>query len=307
MPLENKREKILIVDDNRQNIEILMELFKQDHRVTAAINGERALKIAASDSPPDIILLDIIMPEMDGYEICTILKNDPRTQSIPVLFVTAVSEVMDEAKGFSLGAVDYITKPFHPPMVKARVEIHLSLMRQQKLLERYAFIDALTEIPNRRRFDEIMALEWSRARRSNQPLSLLFLDIDHFKEYNDTYGHGMGDTVLRKLARTMERSLRRAGDFIARYGGEEFGILLPYTDTKKAAETIQSINAGIRELAIVHASSPVNPLVTVSTGVVTLMPGCPGISKEAFFNLVDKTLYKAKKNGRNRVETVVMG
>ena len=302
-----KKEKILIVDDNRQNIEILMELFREDYRVTAAINADRALKIARSESPPDIILLDIIMPGMDGYDLCKILKSDPETKEIPVLFVTAVSEVMDETKGFSLGAVDYITKPFHPPMVKARVEIHLDLLRKHKLLEHYAFIDALTEIPNRRRFDEIMELEWSRAKRSNKPLSLLLLDIDHFKEYNDTYGHGMGDKVLKKLARVMEDSLRRAGDFVARYGGEEFGILLPYTDSENAGETARNISRGIRDLAIPHESSPVDGHVTVSMGIATLMPGQEAVNKEDFFDMADKTLYQAKNQGRNRIEAVVIG
>ncbi len=302
-----KNEKILIVDDNRQNIEILMDLFRQDYRVTAAINGERALKIARSESPPDIILLDIIMPDMDGYDVCKILKDDQKTKDIPILFVTAVSEVMDETKGFSLGAVDYITTPFHPPMIKARVDLHLNLMRKHKLLERYAFIDALTEIPNRRRFDEIMGLEWSRAKRSDKPLSLLLLDIDHFKEYNDTYGHGMGDKVLQKLARVMEVGLRRAGDFVARYGGEEFGILLPYTDVGKAREIARNISLGIQELAIDHSSSPTSTHVTVSTGIATLMPGQEAAGMEEFFNMADRALYLAKNSGRNMIETLVMG
>ena len=172
------REKILIVDDNRQNIEQLMGLFKDDYRIAAAVDAQRALKVAQSDSPPDIILSDIIMPDVDGYELCSLLKQDERTKSIPLIFVTAVSEVMDETRGFALGAVDYITKPFHPPMVKARVAMHLNLKRKQELLEQFAFIDALTEIPNRRRLDEVLEQEWNRAKRSQQPLSALFIDVD---------------------------------------------------------------------------------------------------------------------------------
>ncbi|THB63789.1 MAG: response regulator, partial [Desulfovibrio sp.] len=176
------REKILIVDDNRQNIEQLMGLFKDDYRIAAAVDAQRALKVAQSDSPPDIILSDIIMPDVDGYELCSLLKQDERTKSIPLIFVTAVSEVMDETRGFALGAVDYITKPFHPPMVKARVAMHLNLKRKQELLEQFAFIDALTEIPNRRRLDEVLEQEWNRAKRSQQPLSALFIDVDDFKQ-----------------------------------------------------------------------------------------------------------------------------
>lgn len=152
----DNRQKILLVDDNKQNIEMLMEVFKKDYKISAAVTPERALKMARAESAPDIILLDIIMPEMDGYQICEILKNDEKTKHIPIIFVTAVSEVMDETKGFAVGALDYITKPFHPPTVKARVEIQLNLKRKQDLLEKIAFIDALTEIPNRRRFDEVL-------------------------------------------------------------------------------------------------------------------------------------------------------
>ena len=225
---QDSRAKILIVDDNKQNIELLMELFRGEFRVAAALNAQRAMKIALSDSPPDLILMDIIMPDIDGYELCAQLKENPATKNIPVIFVTAVSEVMDENRGFDLGAVDYITKPFHPPMVKARVRLHLNLKRKQELLERYAFLDALTEIPNRRRFDDIMDNEWNRAIRTETPLSVIFMDIDYFKKFNDTYGHGQGDECLRRVATAITRPMRRAGDFVARYGGEEFAAVLPY-------------------------------------------------------------------------------
>lgn len=297
MSIPDTRQKILIVDDNKQNIELLMDLFRDDYKIAAATNGERALKIAFSDQPPDIILSDILMPGMDGYELCTMLKADERTRSIPVMFVTAVSEVMDETRGFALGAVDYITKPFHPPMVKARVGVHLNLKRKQELLEEYAFIDALTEIPNRRRFDEVAEKEWLRALRSGEHLSLILLDIDHFKFFNDTYGHGRGDEVLRNVAKAIQQSLRRAGDFVARYGGEEFAAILPYADAKEACHCAKEIAAAVEALEIPHEASPVAEKLTVSMGVCTMQAN-RDTGLEQLVAEADRALYQAKNQGR---------
>ena len=300
MSQENNRSKLLIVDDNRQNIEMLMALFKDEYKIAAAVNARRALKIARSDTPPDLILMDILMPEMNGYELCATLKEDPATKQIPIIFVTAVSEVMDESRGFELGAVDYITKPFHPPVVKARVKLHLNLKRKQELLEKYAFIDALTEIPNRRRFDEILEKEWNRAIRSHAPLSLVMIDIDYFKHYNDTYGHGMGDDCLRKVAATLKESLRRGSDFVARYGGEEFMTILPDTAGDAAMEICRHIADNIRTLAIEHKSSGIGQCITVSMGGVTLHPN-GGTSIDKFIETADKKMYEAKASGRNQI------
>ena len=297
------RAKLLIVDDNRQNIEILMDLFKDEYRVTAALNGARALKVARSESPPDLILMDIIMPDMDGYEVCALLKQDQAAKNIPIIFVTAVSEVMDAARGFDMGAVDYITKPFHPPVVQARVKLHLELKRKQELLEEYAFLDSLTEIPNRRRFEETMEREWNRALRSQRPVSLIFFDIDHFKNYNDTYGHGQGDTCLRRLAQTAAGCLHRAGDFVARYGGEEFAVLLPYSDQEAAMKTAEHLGKALDDLAIPHKTSPVESYVTVSMGVVTALPR-QGLTPSQLMEQADHALYAAKNGGRHRIEAV---
>lgn len=295
------REKILIVDDNKQNIDLLLDLFKDDYKVAVAITPERALKAARGEPKPDIILLDILMPGMDGYEVCNLLKQDEATQNIPIIFVTAVSEVMDETKGFAAGGVDYITKPFHPPMVKARVQMHLSLKRKQELLEEYAFIDPLTEIPNRRRLEEVLDREWHRASRSGQPLSLLFLDVDHFKQFNDAYGHGRGDEALRRIAREIQRNMRRAGDFAARYGGEEFVVVLPYTDEDTAKSTARMLSRAIDGLAIPHEGSPVASHLTVSIGLVTAQP-CPGQSIEDVMRILDKAMYAAKSEGRHCIK-----
>lgn len=300
---EDERAKLLIVDDNKQNIEMLMELFHGEYKIAAARNATRALKVAFSDAPPDIILSDIIMPEMNGYEFCAQIKEDLRTKNIPVIFVTAVSEVMDETRGFALGAVDYITKPFHPPVVKARVKLHLNLKRKQELLEKYAFIDALTEIPNRRRFDEVMVKEWNRAGRSAYPLSLILIDIDHFKNYNDTYGHGQGDCCLKRVAVAISRSLRRAGDFVARYGGEEFAVVLPDTPAPQALEAAKNILSAVDELNITHKSSSVAPHVTISLGIATITPGDSDSALELkdLIETADKKLYEAKSLGRHTI------
>ena len=300
MPGNDTRRKILVVDDNRQNIEMLMDLFKDDYKITAAITPERALKVAATDPVPDIILLDIVMPGMDGYEVCDALKKNEKTKDIPVIFVTAVSEVMDETKGFCVGAVDYITKPFHPPVVRARVELHLEMKHRQELLETYAFIDALTDIPNRRYFDDHLETEWNRALRSERPLSLMLADIDHFKEYNDTYGHGCGDAVLRGVAQAVQDALRRAGDFVARYGGEEFVAVLPYTDADKVQETACQVMLAIEGLAIEHKTSPVADHLTMSIGVATAYPS-EGVTPATFLREVDRALYQAKGRGKNCV------
>ena len=300
MTHDDKTPKILIVDDNKQNIELLMGLFKSKYKVSAAINAGRALKIARSDSQPDIILLDIVMPDMNGYEICRELKNDEKTKNIPVIFVTAVSEVMDSSLGFALGAVDYITKPFHPPMVEARVKLHLELKRKQELLEEYAYIDALTEIPNRRSFEQAARREWNRAQRSGRTLSVLLMDIDHFKEYNDTYGHGKGDDCLRRAAKTIQGALRRAGDFAARYGGEEFSALLPYTDRDDSWEIARNILRVVEEENIPHKASPVADHITISCGITTVEADRK-VSIEEILDAADRALYKAKHSGRNAV------
>ena len=219
--------RILIVDDQRQNIKVLKDFLRDDYKIMAAKTGEQALEAARSATPPDLILLDIIMPGMDGYHVCRQLKEDPKTMHIPVIFVTGLGSTSEEAKGFEMGAVDYITKPFRPVIVRARIKTHIQLKRKSDLLDRLASIDGLTEIPNRRCFDATLEREMRRAFRNRAWVSLILMDIDLFKKYNDHYGHAAGDTCLRRVAKAAERVLLRASDQVARYGGEEFGIILP--------------------------------------------------------------------------------
>jgi len=295
-------EKILIVDDNKQNIEILMNLLKDEYRIVAAVNGERAIKLAKSESPPDLILLDIIMPGMDGYQICEILNNDIATRNIPIIFITAVSEIMDATKGFALGAADYITKPFHPPFVMARIRLQLNLKRKQELLEKYAFIDALTEIPNRRRFDELIINEWNKSIITRDQLSLLMIDLDHFKMVNDTYGHGCGDEVLQKVSKTIRESLMQTDTFLARYGGEEFVVILPSVNTEISCQFAEIIKNNIENLKMPNQNSP-TVYVTVSIGAATVIPD-ESCKPQDLIDNADKALYLAKNNGRNRIEII---
>ena len=202
---------ILVVDDMPDNLTLMSGLLRDNYKVKIATNGEKALKIATSDNPPDLILLDIMMPEMDGYEVCRRLQNDPKTRRIPVIFLTARADMKDEKRGLDLGAVDYISKPYSTPIVLARMRTHIRLKHQADLLESMAMIDGLTHIPNRRRFDEVLDAEWRRASRDNSSLSLLMVDIDFFKAYNDNYGHGMGDTCLTQIAQTLAALLKRSG------------------------------------------------------------------------------------------------
>ncbi|MDF2878060.1 MAG: hypothetical protein K0S30_1156 [Clostridia bacterium] len=215
---ENK-QIVLIVDDAPTNLKVLGTALKDTYHLKLATNGEEALGLAISKNPPDIILLDIMMPDMDGYEVCKKLKEAPETRDIPVVFITAMNEEKDEELGLQLGAIDYITKPFSIPIVKARVKNHLELKQYRDMLKENSMIDGLTQIANRRRFDETLLVEWNRQKRHSEPLSMLMIDIDFFKNYNDTYGHLQGDECLRQIAQTIKKGLKRSTDLAARWGG----------------------------------------------------------------------------------------
>lgn len=295
---ETQRPKILIVDDERFNLNLLHVLLREDYRTMVATNGEQAFK-AASSGAPDLILLDVNMPGIDGFEVCRRLKDEPATRNIPVIFITAMHDAADETQGFDLGAVDYITKPFHSAVVKARVRTHLRLKQQSDLLERYAFLDALTGLANRRAFDDKIVEEWNRCRRSTSPLSVLLIDIDHFKSYNDHYGHGAGDLCLSNVARTLSGCLQRAGDLLARYGGEEFVAVLPGNDADSAAVIAERLRAAVDALKLPHQASAAGEHVTVSLGVATMAPS-DASSHADLLAAADEALYQAKREGRNR-------
>jgi diguanylate cyclase (GGDEF)-like protein len=294
-----EQEKLLIVDDEPENIRMLNETLRSDYLLSSAINGREALKVAALIRP-DLVLLDIRMPEMDGYEVCQAMQADPRLCEIPIIFVTALSGEEDESIGLALGAVDYIIKPFRPAIIRQRVSIHLELKRQRDQLNRQSRADGLTGIPNRRAFDERLDLEWRRATRSRERLSLLMIDIDRFKEFNDTYGHLAGDDCLRRVAHILDETLSRAGDFVARYGGEEFVCILPGTDEPGLPAISEKVRATVESLRIPHEASGVTPSVTISIGAASCTP-TQEASPEILIGMADEQLYRAKSQGRNRV------
>ncbi|NNG21661.1 diguanylate cyclase [Telluria aromaticivorans] len=292
-------QKVLVADDDAINRDVLGELLKPEYTLLLAKNGAQALERAARHAP-DLILLDVMMPDMDGYEVLRRLRADPQTAHIAVIFISGLDRPEDEANGLKMGAADYITKPFNPSVVMARVAVHLQVVRQRRMLERLANIDGLTELANRRRFDEVYELEWQRARRNGQPLSLALLDIDSFKQFNDRYGHPAGDRVLRAVARLAAVGMRRPADLAARYGGEELVLLMPETDAEAARLVVAGICEGIAQLMIPHEASNVAPVLTVSVGGATLLADSRELSAE-LFEAADTHLYRAKQSGRNRI------
>ncbi len=297
---ESNKQSILIVDDSKTNILTLAELLKEEWIVKVATNGKAALRIAETFPQPDIILLDVMMPEMDGYEVCKVLKSSPETKDIPVIFITAMAQERHEEYGLSLGAIDYISKPFSPSLVKARIRNHLELKKYRDILKESSMIDGLTGIANRRRFNEYLSMEWQRAMRRETDIALIMLDIDNFKKYNDTYGHLEGDECLKKVAESLSKGVKRASDLVARWGGEEFACLLPETSMNAALEMAEDFRANVEGLKIPHKSSQVAKVVTISIGVASIVP-----KQEQAYDLLlqqaDKALYTAKDLGRNRV------
>ena len=292
------RQSILIVDDAMTNILALEELLKVDYDVHHATGSAEGLALCKT-LQPDLLLLDVVMPGIDGFEVCVRLKQDPETRDIPVVFVTARGDVTDEAHGLGVGAIDFITKPFSPPIIKARVRNHLELARQRGVLSTLSFIDGLTGVANRRKFEEALETEWRRCGRQEQWLGVIMIDVDLFKLYNDNYGHQAGDIVLKNLAQSMAQSLNRGGDLIARYGGEEFVCLLPDTDMEGVRATTTRLSSAINELNIPHAKSSVAAHVTVSLGGTAAVPH-PDFTAAELVSFADRLLYRGKQSGRNQ-------
>jgi diguanylate cyclase (GGDEF)-like protein len=310
------RQKILIIDDTPANIQILHAVLGDTYSIFFASCGRDGIVIAQKELP-DLILLDIMMPDMDGYAVCAELKGDALTRQIPIIFITTMSNVEDEMKGLELGAIDYITKPFSPPIVKARVKNHLELKRHRDLLEKatieldkknmalnlLAREDALTGLANRRYFNEVLASEIKRAVRSRQLLSLILCDVDFFKNYNDHYGHVAGDKCLQVIGQILLHTFKRAGDLPARYGGEEFVVILPDTSSSNAGLLAEKLRQQMMAHAMPHAFSTAAEVVTLSFGVIEAQASQER-DAEWYIHEADKALYRAKEKGRNQVEIV---
>ena len=296
--LPTLRPRLLLVDDQPINIQILYQLFQDDFEIFMATDGQQALGVCERESP-DLILLDVVMPEMDGLEVCLRLKASPATRAIPVIFVTGQNAPDEEAAGLEVGAVDFISKPISPPVVKARVKTQLKLKALTDQLRGLAFVDGLTGIANRRRFDEACDQEWNFGRRHDVPLGLILIDVDHFKAYNDHYGHQAGDATLQAVATTLKSSLRRPRELATRFGGEEFACLLPGIALSEALQIASSLCRAVQEAGLPHELSTTASVVTVSAGVASEIPG-PERSPADLLKQADACLYQAKSQGRNR-------
>jgi len=299
MGIPNSPATVLIVDDAPSNLAILTESLRSEFDIRIATGGIEALRLVR-ESPPDLILLDILMPDMDGYEVCRQLKIHAATRNIPVIFLTAKSDVADETKGLAIGAVDYIIKPVSIPIVQARVRTHVELKRRGDLLETLSLRDGLTGIANRRRFDDCLDRAWRQAMRSGVPLSLIMADIDFFKAYNDTYGHMAGDECLRSVACTLAGTLNRPGDLAARFGGEEFAIVLEATTISGAMHMAETMRLAVERLGLENKGSTVSGVVTVTLGAACTIP-TQDQHRDALLAMADRKLYEAKQAGRNRI------
>jgi diguanylate cyclase (GGDEF)-like protein len=305
MRREHAMAKILIVDDSRLIVHVARTILaKRGHEVIVAQDGTAGLDLARAQRP-GLILLDLVMPAVDGYEVCRQLKKDSLTEEIPVIMLTSKAEAADKVKGLELGAVDYVTKPFDEGELLARVNTHLrlkelyeALQERNRQLQDLANRDGLTGLFNHRYFQEQISKDFSRAKRYHQPLSCVMLDIDHFKKVNDTYGHQTGDVILKAVGKLILDSLRES-DISARYGGEEFSLLLYFTDSGGALDVADRLRKMVESHSF-HAGAETFQ-VTLSAGAATYPH--PAIQEaQQLVECADKALYTAKQNGRNRVE-----
>ena len=291
-------EKILIVDDSLVQATSLKSILESDYDVTIVQTANDGLQHASSGNY-SLILLDVVMPDMDGFMLLKKLQDEVITQHIPVILITSLSDIKNEQHGLTLGAVDYITKPFHPLIVKARVSTHIKLYQYRKQIEYQSMTDQLTGVANRRRYDRYSGIRWQEAVRLQVPFSICMFDIDRFKLYNDTFGHPAGDKVISAVAKTVSAYLQRSTDFFARYGGEEFVALLFGDSAEKAFSYLKKVRQAVEQLHIPHDPAA-GEWVTVSVGGVTVVPQRDS-SYDAYLKIADTMLYDAKRFGRNRV------
>jgi len=296
--LKNK-PTILIAESASANCELLKEVLGVRYELLVAGNGERALELAIAETP-DLILLETQLPGADGFEVSVALKEDRRTGEIPVILMTSANQQGEEMRGLDVGAIDFISKPLVRAVVKTRVRNHLELKRQRDMLRGFSFLDGLTGLSNRRRFDQFLDQEWRRGQRSRSPLSLILMDVDYFKALNDSLGHLECDDCLRQIAMSLEGCIHRAGDLIARYGGDEFACVLADTDAVGAAGVAENIQASIAALALAHPKSAASSLVTLSLGVVTRVAEY-GEEPDALIHGAERALSVAQESGRNRI------
>lgn len=291
-------DKVLIIDDSLMQAEYLQSILKDDYETKICHTAADGLDLAGSGSY-SLILLDVILPDMDGFKLLKIFKEMPLTKHVPVILITGLSDIQHEEKGLLLGAVDYITKPFSPVIVRARIKSHIQLYHYQMKFKAEASLDALTGVSNRRRYEEESVVKWRSAIRFGLPFTICMFDIDNFKTYNDTFGHPAGDQVLATVAQAISSRLHRATDFFARYGGEEFIALCTGDDARPMFEYMTQVRRAVEDLHIPH-NPAVREWVTVSIGGMTYCPR-GGDSYDTYLKIADTMLYDAKRFGRNRV------
>lgn len=290
---------ILAVDDTPTNLKVISNILSAEYDLKFANSASVALTILEKCTP-SLILLDIMMPNIDGYELIKIIKERPETRNTPVIFITVKDSDDDEEKGLSLGAADYISKPIAPAILKLRIKNQLEIIKQRSMLEELIHVDHLTQIPNRRQFDITLVKEWQRCQRSKQPLTLYMIDVDFFKLYNDFYGHAHGDEVLVQVASALKSLCKRGADFVARWGGEEFVMLMPDLEAAQAKLIGRKLCETIESLHIKHQRSSASEFVTVSVGGLTAIPGASFHDEQLLLNSADELLYQAKQKGRNQ-------
>ena len=295
-----RKPRLLVVDDQSIHIQVLYRALSSQYQLFMANSGEQALKVC-HDQLPDLVLLDVVMPDMDGFEVLQQLKGQADTTDIPVIFVTAHGGDEIETQCLLAGAVDFIPKPVNPSVVRARVKTHLTLKFQSDLLRDMAFIDGLTGVSNRRHFDDRLAAEWGRAQRAGAPISLVLLDVDFFKRFNDHYGHQAGDDCLRRIGAVLKAELKRPTDLVARYGGEEFVCLLPDAGFQDAMAMAERLLQAVIGQGIPHLYSDASQVVTISLGVATRTPEVGNTRSARLLALADEQLYQAKRTGRAKV------
>ena len=296
--MEFKKPTILVVDDMTTILLLLHDLLKDTYEVKIAKSGTKALEILNAPNDIDLILLDIEMPDINGYDVCKRIKNNETIKNIPIIFITGRTSQEDEEYGLNLGAIDYITKPFNKAIVKLRIKNYLDLKIKNDMLEKLSMYDGLTNIRNRRFFDETFEKTFSEIKRDKKSLAVLMIDIDFFKPYNDNYGHGQGDETLRKVAKALEKTIKRASDFVARYGGEEFVILLKDINKDGVEAVANNLLNAVRELKITHEFSKIENYVTISIGA-SFYNSNSDITKLELLLKADETLYSVKNSGRN--------
>jgi diguanylate cyclase (GGDEF)-like protein len=292
------KNSILVVDDDSSDLMVLSHILRPEYTIYTAKNGVSAIK-KKKKYLPDLILLDILMPDMDGYEVLSALRRPKKTKNIPVIFVTGLNSTEDERKGLKLGAVDYIVKPFDDIIVKLRVALQIKFVNQLHTIERLSTTDPLTNIPNRRAFDRRLSEEWRRAVREIQPITIMIIDLDHFKRYNDKYGHQQGDKALLCVAGILEQTAKRPTDFAARWGGEEFMLLLSNSDAQAGLKVSENLRKNVERAEITLGDGTVTK-ITVSIGVRSQIPMRDSVLDD-FISDADKALFTAKREGRNKV------